>query len=317
MRTYPGVATVEIDGAAVVAAVAAFGVVPLPDVVGDPPADVAALIRDWDRWAPELRELAAAAGAAAARGPETVRWLPPLVPAKLLCVGSNYHDHVAEMAGPAGLEQREAPFPFSFLKPPTALVGSGATVARPSYGHKLDWEAELAVVIGDPAEAGGDDPLRAVFGYTIVNDLSLRDFLPFPHTLGLDAVVSKGFDGAAPLGPFITPRADVTDPQDLPVRLSVNGEVQQDGTTANMIFGVADLVRHYARVMTLQPGDVIATGTPAGVGAGRRPPRFLKDGDRIEISIGDLGTLSTTIAPPSYQAPLGRTASAASTASGR
>ena len=291
MRSYPGVATVEIDGTPTVAAVVADGVVPL----GTEAADVLTLVRDWPSWEPRLRDLARAS---AVVGFDAVRWLPPLVPRKLLCVGSNYHDHVAEMTGPAGLEDRPAPFPYSFLKPDTTLVGSGATVARPGYGHKLDWEAELAVVIGDPAHAAGDDPLRAVFGYTILNDLSLRDFLPFPHTLGLDAVVSKGFDGAAPIGPWITPAADVPDPQNMPIRLRINGELQQDSSTANMIFGIAELVRHYARVMTLLPGDVIATGTPAGVGAGRQPPRFLVAGDRIEITIGDLGTLRTAITAP-------------------
>jgi 2-keto-4-pentenoate hydratase/2-oxohepta-3-ene-1,7-dioic acid hydratase in catechol pathway len=200
------------------------------------------------------------------------------------------------MAGPAGLDIRPAPFPFSFLKPSTALVGSGHSVSLPSYGVQLDWEAELAVIIGDASQAAGADPLAAVFGYTILNDLSLRDFVPFPHTLGLDAVVSKGFDGAAPIGPWITLAADVPDPQGLAIQLAINGELQQDGSTASMIFGVADMIRHYARVLTLEPGDVIATGTPAGVGAARTPPRWLNAGDFIEIRIGNLGVLETTIA---------------------
>ena len=306
MQAYPGIAMVEVDGQPTLAVVVPEGVIPLAGLCAGAPADTLALIADWRRWEPELRAIgrgiAHAPGVAVSH--EDVAWLPPLVPHKLLCVGSNYHDHVAEMTGPANLEDRPAPFPFSFLKPETTLVGSGRAVTRPSYGRKLDWEAELAVIIGEPTHALSEDPLRAVFGYTILNDLSLRDFLPFPHTLGLDAVVSKGFDGAAPMGPWITVASDVPDPQNLPIRLRINGELRQDGTTANMIFGVADLVRHYARVMTLQPGDVIATGTPAGVGAGRKPPRFLTPGDVIEIQIGNLGTLRTTIDAPAFEASL-------------
>lgn len=225
-----------------------------------------------------------------------VRLRPPVMPRKLICVGTNYRDHVDEMAETAGVHLREEPFPFGFLKPPTtALTGSGTPVQRPAHGQRLDWEAELAVVIGDPSAASVDDPLAAVFGYSMLNDLSLRDFLPFPHALGLDALVSKGFEGSAPFGPWITLASDVPDPQDLPVRLSVNGELMQDSSTAQMIFDLRAIVGHYLRVLRLEPGDVIATGTPAGVGAGRRPPRFLAAGDVIEIVIGDLGTLVTPI----------------------
>jgi 2,4-diketo-3-deoxy-L-fuconate hydrolase len=300
----PRVATIEVGGEPVAALVVANGVAPLPALVPGAPSDVATLIGEWARWQDPVTEAAATLGSrdgGAVLDCAAVTWLPPLIPRKVLCVGSNYYDHVEEMAGPAGLRTSAAPFPFSFLKPPTALVGSDHTVARPSYGAKLDWEAELAVVIGDPALATGPDPLASVFGYTILNDLSLRDFLPFPHALGLDAVISKGFDGAAPIGPWITLAADVEDPQDMPIRLSVNGALQQNGTTAGMIFGIADLVRHYARVMSLEPGDVIATGTPAGVGAGRKPPRFLAPGDVIEVEIGNLGRLRTTITEATSQ----------------
>ncbi|MTD54386.1 fumarylacetoacetate hydrolase family protein [Amycolatopsis pithecellobii] len=297
-----GIATIELDGAPVAAVVLPGGVVPLSELVAEAPRDVTVLIEQWATWRAPVTEAATVHKATIDLA--EVRWLPPLQPRKILCVGSNYYDHVAEMAGPAGLENRPAPFPFSFLKPGTALVGSGRTVTYPSYGKQLDWEAELAVVIGDPALATGPDPLAAVFGYTVLNDLSLRDFLPFPHTLGLDAVVSKGFDGAAPIGPWITTADAVGDPQHLPIKLHINGELQQDGSTADMIFGVADLVRHYARVMTLQPGDVIATGTPAGVGAGQRPPRFLNPGDVVRVRIGELGSLETTIGAPLAQEQL-------------
>lgn len=277
------------------------GVLFLDEVVAGAPGDVRQLIGEWDRWRDEVlavAEHAVSAAQGALFAATDARWVAPVTSRKLLCVGANYSDHVAEMEGPAGLASRPAPFAYSFLKPPTALSGSGRPVAHPSYGRKLDWEAELAVVIGDASAASGSDPLAAVFGYTILNDLSLRDFIPFPHALGLDAIVSKGFDGAAPMGPWITLAHDVPDPQALPIELRINGQLMQDSSTANMIFGVRELIAHYARVLSLEPGDVIATGTPAGVGAARQPPRYLRPGDEIEVLIGELGCLQTTITAP-------------------
>jgi 2,4-diketo-3-deoxy-L-fuconate hydrolase len=305
MTTGLQIGTVQDDGDARVALVLDGGVRFLDEVVPRAPHDVRGLIAGWDHWRDEVLAVGRSAASDPALPVSQMRWLAPLTPRKVLCVGSNYHDHVAEMDGPAGVTSRPAPFPYTFLKPTTALVGSGRTVAHPSYGHKLDWEIELAVVIGDPAAAGGPDPLAAVFGYTILNDLSLRDFIPFPHALGLDAVVSKGFDGAAPTGPWITLAADVPDPQALRLRLSVNGEVMQDSSTAQMIFDIAALIRHYARVLSLEPGDLIATGTPAGVGAARPGGgRFLAPGDEIAARIDGLGALTTTIGPPAANEPL-------------
>lgn len=300
MPNVPRFATVDVGGVPTGVLVVRQKTAVIAELVPGAPRDITGLVAAWSTWRSAVLDAALALADGSDDGPylgvADAAWLPPLSPGKVLCVGSNYHDHVQEMAGPAGLAVRRAPFPFSFLKPSTALIGSGRSVPLPSYGTQLDWEAELAVVIGDPTQAGGDDPLAAVFGYTMLNDLSLRDFVPFPHTLGLDAVVSKGFDGAAPIGPWITLAEDVPDPQDLDIRLSINGEVQQDGSTASMIFGVADLIRHYAKVLTLEPGDVIATGTPAGVGAARTPPRWLNAGDFVEVRISGLGTLETTLA---------------------
>jgi 2-keto-4-pentenoate hydratase/2-oxohepta-3-ene-1,7-dioic acid hydratase in catechol pathway len=296
------VGAVEDRGRVRVVVVGDDGVRFLDEAAPDAPGSVRRLIAQWDRWAQPVAALAA--GGTPATPVDAVRWLPPVIPRKLLCVGANYTDHVAEMEGPAGITTAPSPFAFSFLKPPTALAGSGADVRHPSYGRKLDWEVELAVVIGDPVAAAGPDPLSGVFGYSVLNDLSLRDFIPFPHALGLDAVVSKGFDGAAPMGPWITLAADAGDPSDLPVELTLNGEVMQSSTTAHMIFGVAELVAHFARVLTLEPGDVIATGTPAGVGAARTPPRYLQPGDRLVARIGELGSLTTTITAPLAQTSL-------------
>jgi 2,4-diketo-3-deoxy-L-fuconate hydrolase len=297
--TAPRLATVMSDGSPRLA-VGLYGrVIDLAAALPDVPQEMVRLIADWSRWCDAIRGLDANAPTF-----EPESFAPPVTPSKVLCVGANYHDHVAEMAGPAGVPVTDDPFPFGFLKPLSALTGSGAEVVVPAYSRKLDWEAELAVIIGDGTKSTGSDPLDAVFGYTLFNDLSCRDFLPFPHALGLDAVVAKGFDGAGPIGPWITLAQDVSNVEDLPVQLRVNGSLKQDSSTAQLIFGVADIVAHYGRVLTLSPGDVIATGTPAGVGAGRTPPEFLGDGDVVEISIGDLGTLSTSMAAAAHQTSL-------------
>jgi 2,4-diketo-3-deoxy-L-fuconate hydrolase len=259
-------------------------------------ASTAELIRRWDELAPRLEEIGESASALETEGAE---WEPPIMPAKLICVGANYTDHVEEMEKAGAPKVEATPYPFSFLKPPSnSLVGSGAEVAMPGYATELDWEAELAVVIGRP-ELAASDPLGAIFGYSNLNDLSLRDFVaPFPHPLGLDAVIGKGWDGAAPMGPWITLADAAGDPTSMPIETRVNGVAKQHSSTEKMIFTVAEMVAYYARVLTLEVGDVIATGTPAGVGAGAQPPEFLAPGDTVEVEIGELGTLSTTIVAP-------------------
>lgn len=253
---------------------------------------MAAVIAEWERWEPELTTLAGSG-----RGeldPKHLQWLPPLVPEKLICVGTNFSDHVAEMEGAGGAKGLANPWPFAFFKPArTALVGHEATVRLPGYAKMVDWEAELAVIIGDGSKAMGSEPLDAVFGYTVLNDLSVRDHIPLPHALGLDAITAKGFDGSAPMGPWVVPAREIADPQNLPIRLTVNGTLKQDSSTSQMIFGVREIVAHFARVMTLVAGDVIATGTPAGVGIARRPPEGLAAGDVVEATIDGIGQLRT------------------------
>jgi 2-keto-4-pentenoate hydratase/2-oxohepta-3-ene-1,7-dioic acid hydratase in catechol pathway len=221
-----------------------------------------------------------------------IRW-----PRKVLCAGVNYRKHIKEMGG-------EVPgdgwIPFFFLKPPsTAVTGPADPILiRDQERARFDWEAELAVVIG---VGGRDIPVQRapehVAGYCVANDITARGYLrretvpaePFRF----DWLAAKAGDTSLPLGPGITPAFCVPDPQDLRLRLWVNGELQQDESTADMICGVDELVAAASRFVTLEPGDVIATGTPSGVGAGRG--LYLKHGDVVTVAIDGLGQISNRV----------------------
>lgn len=208
---------------------------------------------------------------------EDVRLLAPVIPrSKVVCVGRNYADHAKEMGN-------ELPTsPMLFFKPNTSVAGPGDPVTLPSWTEEVSYEAELAVVIGRickdvPVEKVDD----VIFGYTCANDLTARDA---QRTDGQWAR-AKGFDGACPLGPWIETDLDTSA---LAVRSYVNNQPKQDGTTADMVFGVAELIAHASQAFTLLPGDVILTGTPAGVGQ-------VDDGDRLEVEIEGIGTLATIL----------------------
>jgi len=259
-------------------------------------ADLMPLLADWGAWRGWIAEAVAAGGALFAREglPAPKRFAPPTgLPHKLLCIGANYHDHIAEMKAPI-----TPTYPYSFLKPAsTTLRGSGATVALPKDAAMVDWEAELAVVIGLRCrDVPARDALSVVAGYTNFNDISARDCIARALPIGIDWVLHKGYDGFGPIGPYFVPAEFVPDPQALPIRLSVNDVPKQTSNTAKMVFGVADIIAHLSSVMTLEPGDVIATGTPAGCGFGRQPQEFLRPGDQMEIEIGPLGVLRTQVA---------------------
>ncbi len=200
---------------------------------------------------------------------------------KIVGIGLNYADHAAESGMAVPTE------PVLFAKATTALNGPYDPVLMPQGGEKLDWEAELAVVIGAAARnvAQRDAPAH-IAGYCVSNDVSER---AFQHERGGDWIKGKSCDGFAPLGPWLVTADEVPDPQGLRVWLAVNGERMQDSSTAQMIFGVAYLVSYVSGFMTLMPGDVIFTGTPPGVGAGRKPPRFLKPGDVMTLGVEGLG----------------------------
>ena len=205
---------------------------------------------------------------------------------KIVCAGMNYRDHAEE----AGLEVPVRP--VLFAKWPSSLVGPGDPIVIPSFTNQVDYEAELGAVIGRRSrdlEVG--EALGAVTGYVCVNDVSARD-LQFADGQWTRA---KSLDTFCPVGPRLVPAEEVGDPQALRIRCLVNGEVLQDSTTANMVFSVAELVAYASRGMTLEPGDVIATGTPAGVGFTRKPPIFLEPGDEVTVEIERIGALTNPV----------------------
>jgi len=212
---------------------------------------------------------------------------PVTRPQKVIGIGLNYEDHAAETGA-------EIPaMPIVFAKYPNAVIGHGEAIRIPPITEQADYEAELAVIIGRAARNVSEtEALDHVFGYANANDVSSRD-LQFSE--GGQWTRSKSIDTFCPLGPFVATREEIEDPQDLSIRCILNGEVMQDGTTSKMIFSVAELVSFLSQGMTLVPGDVIITGTPAGVGSARDPQVWLKAGDEVTIEIEGLGTLTNPV----------------------
>ncbi|HZN10658.1 MAG TPA: fumarylacetoacetate hydrolase family protein [Blastocatellia bacterium] len=224
--------------------------------------------------------------AKAAYALDAVEFLPAVAPGKILAIGRNYLDHATE----GGSEPPAAP--LIFMKLPNALAAHNAPIVLPEISQQVDFEAELAVVIGRRAKRVGEaEALDYVFGYTLIDDVSARD-LQFSDG---QWIRGKGLDTFAPLGPFITTRDEVPDVQALKIEGVLNGEVMQSSNTSYMIFKVAYLIHYISQGITLEPGDVIATGTPEGVGIFRKPPVLLKPGDVFEVRIEGLGTLRNPV----------------------
>ncbi len=258
------------------------------------------LFTDWARMEPILAELAASAvqsGVAHTDAASANLAAPLLYPGKVLCAGANYYDHMAEMGFPG--VKKETQRLFFFFKPPrNAVVGPGATVVMPRGTKKYDWEIELAAVIGKTARyVTAERALDHVAGYTISIDMSARDFNQAPDQFyKFDWVAGKATDTACPMGPWIVPATALGDPQNVALKLSVNGVVKQDSSTRQMIYSVAEQIARASELMTLDPGDVVLTGTPAGVGVPKGT--FLAPGDKIDAEIAGIGKLSVEIRPP-------------------
>jgi len=235
-----------------------------------------------DRGIDRLRRWLERDGAHAPVVPDDVRLGPAVCrPSKIVCVGLNYRDHARESGMPVPEE------PVLFFKATTALAGPNDDVVIPRNGSKVDWEVELAVVIGRRASyVTEQEALAHVAGYVLHNDYSERSF---QLERGGQWVKGKSCDTFAPLGPFLATPDEIRDVHDLRLWLRVNGEPKQSGTTRDLIFGVPALVSYVSQFMTLLPGDIISTGTPAGVGFGHNPPRYLRAGDVVELGIDGLG----------------------------
>jgi 2-keto-4-pentenoate hydratase/2-oxohepta-3-ene-1,7-dioic acid hydratase in catechol pathway len=205
---------------------------------------------------------------------------------KFICIGLNYSDHAAETGATV------PPEPIIFMKATSAIVGPDDNVLIPRGSEKTDWEVELAVIIGKTAKyVSEDDALDYVAGYAVSDDVSERAFQTERQG---QWTKGKSCDTFGPIGPWLVTKDEIPDPQNLKMWLTVNGQTMQDGSSSTMIYGIKHLVSYLSQFMSLHPGDVISTGTPPGVGMGQKPPRYLKDGDVVELGIEGLGTQKQT-----------------------
>jgi len=226
---------------------------------------------------------------------DSVRLLAPIPrPRKnIFCIGKNYVEHALEFDKTKDVNVAVPKIPIVFSKPPTCVIGTGAVVKNHKHiTSQLDYEVELAVVIGKKAcRVAKEDAYEYVFGYTIMNDVSARD-LQKAHG---QWIMGKGPDTFAPLGPCITHKSYIPDPHSLSLQCFINGELRQNGNTKDMVFDIPTLIATLSSVITLEPGDIIATGTPAGVGGAFNPPKFLQPGDEMRLEIEKIGVLVNTI----------------------
>ena len=262
-------------------------------------ASVLGLLRDWDKAHPQLEAATKNLGKADGVALSDVNLLAPILyPGALYCAGANYWDHLEEMAEIAKKVTGKAPSmqkaadPYFFMKNTAGgIIGTNTPARLPSFSKQVDWEAELGVVIGRQCRHVAEDKaFDVVAGYVIVNDLSARDLMKREGSpFGMDWIGQKCFEDAAPMGPWFTPAAYAGDPNNLSIKLWVSGALKQNSNTAKLVHGIAEQIVYLSKHFTLFPGDVIATGTPAGVGMPRG--EFLKAGDEVKIEIENCGTL--------------------------
>lgn len=241
----------------------------------------------------KLDEFKARLTAVAAAKPEktyardTVTLHPPVAhPQKIICIGLNYRDHAAEVK--MDLPEHIAVFP----KWPNTLIGDGAPIVIPAESHRIDYEVELTFVIGKRGRhIKKENAYDHIAGYTIMNDVSIRDY----QMRTSQWAMGKAWDTHGPLGPVIVTTDEIPDPQNLYIRTSIGGEMLQDSHTSQMVFGVAAIVEQLSEVMTLEPGDIVATGTPAGVGTSRKPRRWMQPGERVRLEIEKIGVLENPL----------------------
>ncbi|MBI2321151.1 MAG: fumarylacetoacetate hydrolase family protein [Chloroflexi bacterium] len=255
------------------------------------PSDVVALLEGGAAVLDRARRAVAAAAGAAVQPLAAVKLLAPIPrPPKIICVGRNYADHAAEAAA-VGLPPTDRP--SIFVKVSSTVIAAGEPIVHPRTTEQLDYEGELAVVIGRRAkDVAKGDALSYVAGYTIFNDVSARD-LQLAKSGGV--TLGKNFDSAAPMGPYLVLTDEVPDPTKLTLRTYVNGEQRQHASVSGLIFDIPTIIAFLTQQLTLEPGDVIPTGTPAGVGFARKPPTWLKPGDVVRVEIDGLGVLENSV----------------------
>lgn len=254
----------------------------VPDVLKGGPTTLDELLKASSEWLPKIKAALAAGGHGNAKPREVLA--PFVSPPTVIAIGLNYSDHCREF----GVEPPSAPVVFT--KKGSSVIANGEPIQwRESVTQQVDWEAELGVIIGRTTRrVSPEDALASVFGYTVINDVTARDI----QSTEQQWVRGKSLDTFCPMGPVVVTADDIPDPQVLPIRSMVNGEVMQDSNTSEMIFSVAELISRLSHSFTLVPGDVIATGTPLGVGAFRTPPQFLSEGDVVEVAVDGIGSLS-------------------------
>ena len=261
------------------------GIIDLPTASGGAlPGDMVALLQQGDEGLQRAREAAAKGGPAISL--KEARLLAPVPrPGKIIGIGLNYADHASE----GGRERPQ--YPMIFTKAVSAVIGTGEAIRMPLVTSMVDFEGEMAVVIGKRAKnVSSKDALAYVAGYTICNDVSGRDYQQRSSP-----TAGKSFDTFAPLGPALVTRDEIPDPHVLDIRTVVSGEEMQHSSTKHLIFNVNYLIDYLSHIFALEPGDVITTGTPAGVGLFRNPPRFLKPGDTVRIELEKVGILENPV----------------------
>ncbi|WP_158935587.1 fumarylacetoacetate hydrolase family protein [Burkholderia sp. S171] len=263
------------------------GIVSLAKHIADAPPDMIGLISAWPDFRSRLQQLEANTRADVSL--DAVTLLAPVPrPGKILGIGLNYADHLAE----SGMEKPADQ--LWFAKMPTSAAGPFASIDLPRVSEQLDYEAELAFVIGQRCRhVSRDRAHEVIFGYSAANDVSVRDW----QVRTSQFMLGKSFDTHAPFGPWIVTSDEIADPHALGIRTFVNGEKRQDSNTRELIFNCFEQVEHLSKVMTLEPGDVILSGTPGGVGVACKPPRWLRSGDRVRVEIDEIGAIENVVRP--------------------
>jgi 2-keto-4-pentenoate hydratase/2-oxohepta-3-ene-1,7-dioic acid hydratase in catechol pathway len=273
----------EAAGAQHIGIVQGDHITPLSAILPDAPTDMMALIRDWDRLSPAL---ATWPNDASLKLAEVTLLAPIPRPGKVLAIGLNYADHIAETGNKPPEQQ------LWFSKASTSIHAPYAPIEVPRVSTQVDYEVELVAVIGKAGRhISREDAPHHVFGYCVGNDVSVRDW----QRQTPQWVLGKSFDTHGPIGPWITTADEVGEPHRLDIKCTVNGEIRQTSNTKHLVFDVWAQIEHLSKVMTLEPGDIIFTGTPGGVGLARKPPVFLAAGDKVACEISELGMIEAVM----------------------